>query len=166
MTTMFYAGAVLLALLVSVLPALAHKPHWQEIRRTLASPLLMLNELLIGESGAVVVTYAYPGSGTVPATAQQASQVQAQTLQISFADADTTGLVTHNFGLQTATFTPNTGQFFPEVLLTPGVVGTAFPALGVVWTSGNVITIAKGNTATGSGGTYVVTIRRPHSMGQ
>lgn len=114
---------------------------------------------------AVTVTYKYPVAGTTPPTAIQASQVPTVTGIIEWADADTTGLFTHNFGLQTQTFTPNVGQFFPEIISYASAAGTAVANAQFVLTNGNVITFGK-TSAAGTGGTLVVIVRRPYSAGQ
>lgn len=160
------AGAVLLALLATLLPAAVHKEHWRVFRRDWKRPRFMLWNFVFSELGTVTQTYIYPGSGTVPATGAQASAVYVQVAQVNFVDADTTATVTHNWGIGTTGAFPNTGIFMPEVILTWSSAGTAFPALAVAWTNGNTITLAKGNTSTGSGGTVVVTMRKPHSTGQ
>lgn len=161
--------AVLVALLLS-LPALAYKQHRIEIRRsmrwTLRNPLVALNDLLMGETGTATILYDVPVSGATAPTAIQASQTQVVIVEVGFGDADTTALVTHNYGLQTQTFTPNTGQNCPIVTKTDKNLGTAYPSIQFAWTNGNAITLTKNNTSTGSGCTVVLYIHRPHSIGQ
>lgn len=128
---------------------------------------VMIAGAALGLAGTVTQTYLYPGSGTVPATAIQASQVQTQVAQVNFADADTTAVVTHNFGVgTTGTLLNNITRKVPEVMLIEETAGTAFPGYAVVWTDANTITINKTNTTVGSGGTVAVYMRRPHSVGQ
>jgi len=179
MKTIQKVSVALVALFLISLPALALIPgtvdsHRLEVTKPAPqedsprSPwgVIALGALALGIAGTVTQTYAYPGSGTVPATAAQAAGTNFQSVQVSFADADTVATVTHNWGLGTAGAFPNTAQFLPQVALVWSTAGTAFPALGVAWTNGNTLTLSKGSTATGSGGTVVVSMRRPHSLGQ
>ena len=104
------------------------------------------------------VTYLGPGSGTTAPTAAQASNVQSMSATVNFADADTTATITHNFNSSTAAL----AALRPCVSLYCASGGTAYPALS--WALGaNAVVITKGNTTTGSGGTYNVVIQRPHS---
>ena len=113
-------------------------------------------------AGTVTVTYAYPVAGTTAPTATQASTQPTVTATINWAEADTTGLITHNFGLQTQTYTPNTGQLFPEIIWYCVAGQTVAPAVTFALTSGNVITFGK-TSAVGTGGTIVVIVRRPNT---
>ena len=108
---------------------------------------------------AVTVTYAYPVAGTTGPTAAQAG-AGVVTAVINWAESDTTGLITHNFGLQTQTFPGNTGQLFPEIIWYLQSGQTVMPAVTFSLTSGNVITFGK-QSAVGSGGSMVVIITRP-----
>ena len=189
MKTIQKVGVALVALLLISLPALALTPGLEShrlevtpqengpsIHKTAGSShqksgssrwgLIALGALALGIARTVTQTYAYPGSGTVPATAAQAAGTNFQSAEVNFADADTVATVTHNWGLGTTGAFPNTGQFLPQVILVWSSAGTAFPALAVSWTNGNTLTLSKGNTSTGSGGTVVVSMRRPHSLGQ
>lgn len=160
------AGAVLLFLLA--LPALAspgganHQVlHWME--------LILAGAPLIG---AVSVNYFIRGGpvlingSATPPTAVQASQVQKQTAQIIMLDADVQALFTHNWGLDASAPT----YFEPEIL---GIVnqgpaqpaGTWLPNFSADWTNTNAVKLNKLNFL-GSGGTFMVTLRRPHSVGQ
>jgi hypothetical protein len=119
-----------------------------------------------GIAGTVTTTYKFPVSSTTTApTGAQASATQLVVAEVNWADSDTTAPITHDFGVGTTGPSPNTSQYLPEVIITPVSLGTAgLPSLTVVWTSGNVVTIGKGSTA-GTGGTFVVYVRRPHSIG-
>jgi hypothetical protein len=105
------------------------------------------------------------GSATPP-TAVQAAQVQKQTAQIVMLDADTQALFTHNWGLDVSAPT----YFEPEIL---GIVaqgpaqpaGTYLPNFSADWTNTNVLKLNKLNFL-GTGGTFMVTLRRPQSIGQ
>jgi hypothetical protein len=158
-------GVALTALFLIALPALAitniqpeavvhHSSH-------LGAWLLLAG---LGALGTVSYAYKTPGSGTVPATAAQATQQQIQVVEVTFADADTTAPVTHNLGLGTTGPVPNTGQDLPKVTIAPKTTGTAFPGYSVAWTDGNSITVGKANTTVGSGGVIVVYIEKPHSI--
>ncbi len=109
---------------------------------------------------AVVITYVYPvAGGTVPPTVAQAAAVAMVVAQVSMADTDTTTLVTHDFGMSLAD-----GTFmFPLVIAYIQTAGTALPILSVQLTNTLAITVTKNNAA-GTGGTYLVTILRPHSI--
>ena len=166
-----YIGAALVALLVTVLPALAHKQHWNVIREDWRRPLRLVFGVLTEELGVVTVTYyirggnvVINGSTTVP-TATQANQVMKQSAIVQFgADADIDASFTHNWGLDISA----PGFFEPEVFiaaLSQTTAGTWMPCFTFDWTNTNVLAIHKLsflNTA----GKYVVTLRRPHSMGQ
>jgi hypothetical protein len=173
------AGVALMALFLA-LPALALNQPAVDSRRlepilesaapTHNAPVSHGNALVwlmtAGLAVAGTVSYAYktPGSGTVPATAAQASQQSLQVVEITFADGDTTSTFTHNMGLGTTGASPNTGQDLPKITITPKTTGTAFPVYAVSWPDGNTVTIAKGSTAVGSGGVIVVYVERPHSI--
>ncbi len=152
-----YFGAALIACAVLVLPALVFAGR--------VSVLDAFNVAVwFGLAGAVTVTYKYPVSSTTPPTATQSSQVQAVTATINWLEADTTGTITHNFGLQTATFPGNTGQLFPEIIFYPTAGQTVAADYRFVLTDGNVITFHK-TAGNGTGGTVHVIVRRPHSVG-
>jgi len=125
---------------------------------------------LIGtEAGVVAVTYYVRGGGlnivsTTPPTAIQANQVFKQTALISMADADTQALFTHNWGLDASA-----PQFFePEILeyaLLTTTGGTYQSGLTFDVTNTNVVKVNKLNFL-GTGGSFIVSVRRPHSLGQ
>jgi hypothetical protein len=104
------------------------------------------------------VTYLGPGSGTTAPTTTQAANAQSLAATVNFGDADTTATVTHNFQSSAAAL----AALRPWVQIYAASAGTAYPALS--WALGaNAVVITKGNTTTGSGGTYNVIIQRPHS---
>jgi len=104
------------------------------------------------------VTYLTPGSTTTPATAAQAANVQSQAVTVNFGDSDTTATITHNFQASTYAL----ALLRPWVQVYAVTAGTAYPALQ--WAlAANTLVITKGNTTTGSGGTYNVIIQRPWS---
>lgn len=109
---------------------------------------------------AAVVTYQYPVIGTTAPTAIQASVVSSLACQVSMGDTDTTGVITHNWGLSAA---QNTAlqPWLSVWLQTPG---TLVPILSFALST-NTVSITK-VSATGSGGTYVVTLQRPNTIVQ
>ena len=110
---------------------------------------------------AAVVTYQYPVIGTTAPTAIQASVVSSLTCQVSMGDTDTTGVIAHNWGLSAAQNTALQPWIVGPWLQTPG---TAVPILSFALST-NTVTITK-VSATGSGGTYVVTLQRPNTIVQ
>jgi hypothetical protein len=159
MNTKLRIGAVLLALALCILPVAAF--HVNLVTAVLAGVST------IGLLGTVVVTYAsfqdgsgphegYTG-GTVAPTQNQTTTVNAVVAQVSFADADTVALITHNFAVSTA----QAAALQPYIQYYSSTGGSTTP-LTFALTSANVITVNK-NGFTGSGGTYVVIIRRPYS---
>ena len=165
MNTVFQRiGAGLAALFLMVAPALASTP-------TNISPHALgwiAAALSLGVVfGTVTVTYVWPVSSTTAPTGAQAAKTMVVVAQVNWADADTTSLVTHNFGLGTVVTNafPTTGQYMPEVILTPVSASTApFSSQTIAWTNSVAITIGKGSIV-GSGGTFVIYMRLPHSMG-
>jgi hypothetical protein len=108
--------------------------------------------------GIIGSTVTYLDPSTSAPTRAQAANVQSQTATVNFSDADTTATITHNFNSSTAAL----AALRPWVILYGTSVGTAYPALS--WALGaNTLVITKGNTTTGSGGTYNVVIKRPFS---
>ena len=163
-----FIGAVLLALLVMLLPALAHKQHWNVIREDWRYPLRLVCGVLQGELGAVTVTYYARNSGGVtingsatPPTGGQASQVYKQSALVVFGvTADAQALFTHNWGLDGSA----PGYYEPEVSINPISTTTYYPCLTFDFTNTNVVKVNK--AATDMPTTLVVTLRRPHSVGQ
>ena len=102
------------------------------------------------------ITYLGPGTGTTAPTTAQAANVQSLAATVNFGDSDTTATVTHNFQSSAAALL----ALRPWVNIYAAAGGTAYPALS--WALGaNAVVITKGNTTTGSGGTYNVIIQRP-----
>ncbi len=122
------------------------------------------------ETGTVAVAYYIQGAGvlingsaTAP-TAQQAQQVVMQKAVISMADTDTQALFTHNWGLATSDPTYFNPEIFYYAQLTNSG-GTSLTGLTFDVTNTNVVKVNKVNFL-GTGGSFVVTLRRPHSIGQ
>lgn len=125
----------------------------------------------LGIAGSVTVTYSIRGGGLVPVrilasttgpTANQAAQVQKQSALIAFgADADTQALFTHNWGLDASA----PGYYEPEVCTAWVAIPATLCGLSFDWSNTNVLKVNKANAA-GSISTVLVTIRRPHSIGQ
>jgi len=80
---------------------------------------------------------------------------------VNWLDADTTTLLTHNFGMSTADLT----SLFPVVVINNvvGVTTTVAPVITVGLTNSNAVTIGKG-TIVGTQGTLSVNVFRPHTM--
>lgn len=101
------------------------------------------------------------GSTTAP-TAQQAAQVQKQAAVIVWGTVDdTTALFTHNWGLDASA----PGYYEPEVLFEPISTGTTSWPLITFWRA-NTNVLVCGKRAGDKETTCLVTIRRPHSIGQ
>lgn len=169
MTTGFgIYGAVLLGLLLALVAftfsryrlqggisrgAFSWRSFWRE-------ELGVVNVLYFIRGGVVTIN----GSATNP-TAIQASQVQKQTAEIVMGDADVQALFTHNWGLDASAPT----YFEPEISEVTGLIlnagGTYLTGFTFDRTNTNVVKINKLNFA-GSGGTWVVSLRRPQSIGQ
>lgn len=160
-----YPGAALLALLVMLLPALAHAQHWRLVREDWRRPLRRLISVLESELGTVTVTYAFLPNGTTVAvssttapTAAQAALLNSITAVVIYPDGDTTATLTHNFALTAADVTLNRPWISYYVSNT---AGTAIPVFSVANTNAVVMTKTSG---TSSGSTFVVILQRPHSM--
>lgn len=163
-----YIGAALVALLVTLLPALAHKHHWNVIRDEWRDPLRLLFGVLAEELGAVTVTYyirngstvAIAGSTTGP-TSSQAQQCNKMSAVVVFGvTADAQALFTHNWGLD------RSAGFFAEPLMQiePQSTTTYWPLLTFDRTNTNVFKINK--PATDAPTTLLVTLRLPWTPGQ
>jgi hypothetical protein len=164
-----YLGLALFALFITLAFPLAHKEHWVVMRESWRLPLrVALRQFMLDELGAVTVTYydrggvaRINGSTTAP-TASQASELQKQSALVVFGvTADAQALFTHNWGLDASA----PGYFEPELLMVePQSVTTYFPLLTFDRTNTNVFKINK--PATDAPTTVLITLRRPHSMGQ
>lgn len=117
--------------------------------------------------GTIFVSYNYPVSGTTPPTAVQMNQpggiATLITGIVSMIDSDTTGIITHNFGLSTV----ESGDLFPLVNIVPQVTESfTYPGITVNQTPGNVansITVGK-LAGTGTGFTAEFWMLRPHTL--
>jgi len=163
-----FIGAALMALLVMLLPALAHIQHRNLIREDWRYPLRLVFGVLQGTLGTIVVTYCTPILGaptTTAITAAQANQVHEQQAVIFWADADTQALFTHNWGLPASFPT----WLWPQVFMAKVLGSAADSSFATLFTFGltntNSVSITKFGNGAGSGGTYNVWIRRPHSIG-
>jgi hypothetical protein len=99
--------------------------------------------------------YVYPGSGTVAATAPQADEVARQIMKLTLGTADTTIVLTHNWGFNTAEL----ALLSPNVIITPTSAGSI--AFGVSARAANTVTLA--GTVT-TAGTVEVYLDKPHSI--
>jgi hypothetical protein len=160
--TMFGA-ALMLALMISLLPALEPLLNfWRKVKNWTPPGLIP------GEAGVVVVTYCNQIQGAptiVPPTAAQAAQMPEQQAQIFFADGDAQAVFQHNWGLPNSYPTWLWPQVFFEKSL-GGATDTFRSLFTYGLTNTNSVTINKVSGGVGSGGTYNVYLRRPHSLGQ
>jgi hypothetical protein len=100
------------------------------------------------------------GSTTGP-TLQQAQSVMKQSAVVVFGvTADAQALFTHNMGLDVSA----AGYYEPEALFEPISTTTYWPLVTFNRVSTNVLSVNK--PATDAPTTVLVTIRRPHSVGQ
>jgi hypothetical protein len=109
------------------------------------------------------VIYKYPITGTVAPTALQALGVNTQVIEVGFADADTTAVITHNWRMSVA----DLAFFFPTISMYLELSGTGGPILATViatLTNSVAVTLSKVGTAAGSAQTLVVVLQRPHSV--
>ena len=160
MELMTFTGVALIALLVMVLPALAHKYHWTVIREDWRRPLKMFLGVLSEELG-VTIVYCWPGAGTgatggaTPPTAVQASQSPVQSAQVFFADGDTEAIIVHNKGLQKSF----PAFLYPMILVDKALGAGADNSFRTQFTFGrantNQVYMTKAAGA-GTGGTYTV----------
>jgi hypothetical protein len=165
-----YTGvALFLSLLASALPALIHREHREYLRGEWANPLRLLLGLMTETSGVVVVTYCSSILGaptTTAPTGAQASQIPEISAQVFFADADTAAVIVHNWG--TAASSP--AFLNPQVFFNKSLGGASDSSFATNFTFGltntNSVTMVKNSVGTGSGGTYNVYLRRPHSIGR
>lgn len=157
-------GAALVALAITLLPALAftiHSTHAHGIASLLAV-------LTLGVAG-VTVTYAenlnaprnavgnFIGGNTAP-TAAQAANLNSLVSTVVFIDTDTTATIIHNWGLNAAQLLA--GQ--PWISSYWSVLGTVPVQVSFAVSNTNVI-ITKASAA-GSNGTLVVILENPNSL--
>jgi hypothetical protein len=114
---------------------------------------------------AVTVNYQVPGIpgftvGTTPPTQAQMANLSMVLAQVTFADGDLLGTVTHNMQIPTQAAL-NTGT--PLLAIYPLSLGTTpQPILGSL-ASSNTVVLSKGSVV-GSNGTYQVTILKPNTV--
>lgn len=164
----FLSVAVSLPIVLAVALGVVAFFHRYEVRWT--GPRFRWKDFLASELGVVSVLYFVEGSAvaingsTTPPTGQQAAQVFKQIAQVVMADADTQALFTHNWNLGASAPTYfNPEIFYYQQLNTAG--GTWLTGLTFDVTNTNVVKVNKLNFL-GTGGTFIVTLRRPHSVGQ
>ena len=163
---------VLLAAVVPVAGALFHPAHWAGVRKHWKEFGVFRN-FWADQTGVVTVSYfirsfqgvTILGSATPP-TAQQAQQVQMQKAQVAMADADTQALFTHNWGLDASA----PGYFDPEIFYysqgpNNPTAQTSLTGLTFDVSNTNVVKVNKLNFL-GTGGTWIVCLRKAHQVGQ
>jgi hypothetical protein len=107
--------------------------------------------------GTATINYKYPVSASIAPTAQQVYGLGVVTAQVNFGDTDISAVVTHNFGLSANEL----ADLFPIVIIDPTSGGTVFPQFTFTKAT-NAVTMNKASTS-GTGGTFDVTILRPHT---
>lgn len=114
---------------------------------------------------AAVITYEFAsGATTTPPTATQAFNENSLAANVTFLDADTIALITHNWGMTTtqlATLQP-WADFYPSAVGT----ATIYVQMSLALTTSVSVGLVKTTTGagTGVGWTWVVILQRPHSM--
>ncbi len=103
------------------------------------------------------VAYVWPVTGSTAPTAAQARQHNSVVATVTFADADTSCVVTHNMQLPNATG----ANGIPKVIFTPIAAGSVTATPFVAFTNAVSITIDKNTTTTSSNLTVRVTVERP-----
>jgi hypothetical protein len=175
-----FSPALLVALVLLILtPALVAMPQhaggtpvYQDqpihFSRGLAWLITVLSS---GIAGLTISFYARNNTGlnvaasSSPLTSIQASQVFTQKALVAFLDADVQALFTHNWGLDASAPTFFDPEIFAAGYGVANVAGTYQAAFSYDFSNTNVVKINKLNFL-GSGGTYVFTARKPHSVGQ
>ena len=118
----------------------------------------------------MTVTYWIRGGGlviagsTTPPSGAQAALVQKQSAIVVVSDTDTMALFTHNWNLDNSAAYFNEPEIIPPLALASN--GT-LPTWTVGYLSNNTIALYKaGGAGSGTGGTFIVNVRRPHAIGQ
>lgn len=109
----------------------------------------------------MTVTYLYPATGTTPPTQAQMMLQNLLTVEINALDADTQGVLTHNWQLSAA----ETGFYRPVIATKYLVRETAgdFLTWALPASNANSLTFNK-TSGSGTGGTFVVDLLRPHTI--
>lgn len=109
----------------------------------------------------MTVTYLYPATGTTPPSAAQMLLQNLLTVEINTLDADTAGVITHNWGLSAA----ETGFYRPIISVKSIVRETAgdFLTWALPETSPNALAFNK-TSGGGTGGTFIADLLRPHTL--
>lgn len=166
----FGAGLALLILVIWLRGLLTNPVHQHEMRVAwYLGWRVLLRNLWVTDLG-VTITYTsqFAGYGTNTApTAVQASQLQEQTAQVFFADADTQAVPIHNWGSLPGA--SSWASFLHPQIIFYAAQNTSSTSFETGFTFGlsntNSITINKLSVIAGSGGTYNLIMRRPHSIG-
>lgn len=166
MNLLFVIGAALLVVLLMASPALEFVTRFMWGSRERKRWRNALFHLWASEAG-YTTTYCWPGGATgqstTAPTAVQASRVELQTATVAIGDAETFAQFTHNWGLP-ASFP---SFLFPLIFYRQSDIGTgpstALASLTFSITNTNVVTVLK-VAGIGNGGTFIVTLMRPHSL--
>jgi hypothetical protein len=154
-------GVGLVALLVMLLPALAHKQHWNVVQEDWKYPLRIIFGVLQSELGSSILYTTPPFTPSATAlTAAQAKGTYSQIAQITFADGDTSQIFTHNWGLP-ASFPTWTLPQIQYYWLSQTASPTSFASqLTFGITNTNSVQVNKTSVGVGSGGVVAVILRR------
>lgn len=157
----------------AVLFALALVPAAVFLRLDLAT----ISSLGLLAGAAVVFTYdsfqhsgnfggGFTGGSAVAPTAAQAQTIPRMSASVSFTDADTTWVFTHNWGLSAAQAAAHLPDVLINIISGQQAVGTArAPNIAVnVTSSTNIVTFTK-VADTGSGCTVSIALHRANSIG-
>lgn len=158
-------GALLAALFLVVLPACA----LVDFSNVHIGALVLGLGLSMGLAG-VTVIYGWPVQGTTAPTAAQAAKCSIQTATVVMGDTETQAAFTHNWGNSNGTGGWIAASFptflFPIISArldqSSNTTVTFMTALTYDISNTNVVFINKANGA--FGGTFVVTLFRPHSF--
>ncbi len=166
MQLFFMLGAALLLVLLMASPALdvVTRFMWGSYQRKRWRKALL--NFWPSEAGYTTV-YCWPGGAsgqsTTAPTAAQASAVTLQTALVAIGDAETFAQFTHNWGLP-ASFP---SFLFPLIFYRQSDIGvgpsTQLAALTFAIANTNVVTVLK-VAGLGNGGSFIVTLMRPHSL--
>jgi hypothetical protein len=159
--------AALIALAVILLPALALATIDATIEPSGGHGALLLALSALGLLvGAVTITYNFQPSGThVPVssttapTAAQARHFNSIAALVTYAEADTTATVTHNWGMTAA----EAQQYQPWVSIYTVTSGTAVPLFSINVANTNAVVVDK-TAANGTSGSFCVILQRPNSI--
>ena len=168
--TIWMAGLALLMLGIWLRGLFTSQIHQETMRADWARGWRVLFREFWLQTDGVLITYTskFSGFGTAtPPTAQQASQLPVQTAQINLLDTDAQAVVVHNWGSLPGAVS-FASYLFPEIFMYCSQTTSSPSSFQTNFTFGlantNSITINKLNVGTGSGGTFNLIMRVPHTI--